>query len=305
MLFIGFFQTFLNAYAGSDKVSENKISRKPASSITLKSEKISNIQIFSATLKYIEEHQLPSLEISLYTNNASSTNNLSFNSHDYLPILVANTTTFQMTKTLVEQGLSPLILDMANRSRPGGSVLEGSNAQEETLCRQSNLYTGLKTAYADNYYPIPEHGGILIKSVTFFRDENYDFLTHPIQADVFALAAYDCNYAHKPDLENNLSGYDKPSLEKDYEKGTKAKIRAMLQTAKKNGNDSLVLSAFGCGAFRNDPIKISTFYKEVLGEPEFQNTFKIITFAIKDTGQGNFEVFKNAFKIGTNFSAKI
>jgi Uncharacterized protein conserved in bacteria (DUF2263) len=57
---------------------------------------------------------------------------------------------------------------MANEENPGGSVFDGAKAQEETLCRQSNLYIGQKQAEATGYYPITEHGGILIKGVTFF-----------------------------------------------------------------------------------------------------------------------------------------
>lgn len=255
-----------------------------------------NIQIFSDTLKYIKEHQLPLFQIKLCLRDSSSLESSSFEFSEPTKILVINTTTFQMIKILLEQGLNPLVLDMANTSNPGGSVLEGSPAQEETLCRQSNLYLGLKQAQANGYYPIPEHGGIFIKNVTFFRNDNYDFLAHVLQVDVFASAAYDCNLAHKPDLEKNLSGYDRPDTEAEYEDGTKTKIRIMLRAAKANGNDSLILSAFGCGAFKNDPIQMSIWYKEVLNEPDFQNSFKVVAFAIQDTGQGNFQAFKKTFE---------
>jgi len=255
-----------------------------------------NIQIFSDTLKYIHEHRLSPFQIKLYLRDSSSLESSSFEFSEPTKIWVINTTTFQIIKTLLEQGLKPLVLDMANRSSPGGSVLEGSPAQEETLCRQSNLYQGLKQAQVNGYYPIPECGGILIKNVTFFRDDNYNFLAHAFQVDMFASAAYDCNLAHKPDLEKNLSGYDRPDTEAEYEEGTKTKIRIMLKAAKANGNDSLILSAFGCGAFKNDPIQMSIWYKEVLNEPDFQNAFKVVAFAIQDIGQGNFQVFKKTFE---------
>ncbi len=250
-----------------------------------------NIQVFFDTLKYLEEHPLPPFELELFLREPAP----SEASRQRETILI-NTTTFQMASELLKQGLKPLVLDMANKSSPGGSVLEGSFAQEETLCRQSNLYLALKKAEANGCYPIPEHGGILIKNVTFFRDDNYDFLEFPFQVDVFAAAAYDCNLAHIPDLENNLSGYDRPYGDEDYANGTKEKIRVMLQAAKENGNDSLILSAFGCGAFKNDPVQISTWYKEVFDEPEFRNAFKLIVFAIKDNGQGTLEAFKNTFE---------
>ena len=209
-------------------------------------------------------------------------------------ILVENTTTLQIAEKLLQQGFEPLVLDMANRSSPGGSVLAGSNAQEETLCRQSNLYPGLQKAYMDGHYPIPECGGILVKNVTFFRDENYDLIAAPFQISVFASAAYDCNSSHWPDLDNHLCGYDRPESDEDYEKGTKAKMRALLEAAQKNGNDALVLSAFGCGAFKNNPALISQWYKQVLNEPRFKNSFKVVVFAIKDNVIT--DIFKNNFR---------
>jgi len=262
-------------------------------------QQVKNIQVFSDTVKYLEEHELSSFEVDLFSRESASaaTGLPAISRHS--EIIVVNTTTFQMASELLGRGLKPLVLDMANKSSPGGSVLEGSPAQEETLCRQSNLYLALKRAQANGFYPIPEHAGVLIKNVTFFRNDNYDFLDSPFRVDVFASAAYDCNLAHVPDFENNLCGYDRPDANEDYANGTKSKIRIMLQAAKENGNDSLILSAFGCGAFKNDPVQISVWYKEVLNEPEFRNSFKLIVFSIKDSGKGNFEAFKNTF-LATN-----
>ena len=245
-----------------------------------------NIQVFLDTLKYLEEHPFAPSDVEVCSNLPSM-----IHTAESTEIRLANTTSFEMAKTLIEQGYKPLVLDMANKSSPGGSVLKGSNAQEETLCRQSDLYLTLKRAQEKEYYPIPEHGGILVKNVHFFKDENYHFLDSPLQMDVFASAAYDCNPAHRPDLKNNLYGYDRPTREEDYANGTKLKIRTMLQAAKKNENDSLVLSAFGCGAFKNDPSQIASWYNEVLSEPEFRDAFKVVSFAIK--GNENLEPFQN------------
>lgn len=250
-----------------------------------------NQKIFIETIKYIEEHNLPPLEVSVHCGCDAG-----LREGNNTPVCVEKTTTFQMVRTLIMEGFNPLVLDMANATRPGGSVVDGDNAQEETLCCQSNLYMGLKEAFSNGYYPIPEFGGILVKGVSFFRDENYNFLDECYQADVFASAAYDCNIAHKPDLEKGLRGYDRPEREEDYQKGMKAKIRTLLQTAKQNGNDALVLSAFGCGAFKNNPKIVAQWYKEVINEADFQGVFQIITFAIKGHDKDeNFEVFKGCF----------
>ena len=53
-------------------------------------------------------------------------------------------------------------------------------------------------------------------------------------------------------------------------------------------HDALVLSAFGCGAFGNPPSDIARLFAEVLGEPEFAQAFKGISFAIIDDQNGTF-----------------
>lgn len=45
---------------------------------------------------------------------------------------------------------------------------------------------------------------------------------------------------------------------------TKRKVRTMLRIARSNGHDSIVLSAFGCGAFRNPPREIAGIFQEVI-----------------------------------------
>lgn len=252
-----------------------------------------NQKIFQETLKYIQDHSLPALTESIYDGSQNVTpSDPSFSLHN---IFVMDKGTFRAAQDLVQAGYKPMVLDMANKTSPGGSVLKGSNAQEETLCRQSDLYIGLTQADAKGYYPILEMGGILIKDVTFFRNGSYEFLASPFQTDVFASAAYDCNTQHRPNVKEHLVGYDKPANEADYERGTKAKIRASLRAAKTNGNDALVLGAFGCGAFKNDPARMSHWYKEVIAETEFQNTFKLIIFAILPKDSNNYRIFADCF----------
>lgn len=168
---------------------------------------------------------------------------------------------------------------------------------EESIA--SALLTTNKTHQSDhrspNGSPVKEYGGILIKSVTFFRNDLYDFFATRFQADVFASAAYDCNKNHKPIVEKYLSGYDKPEKDIDYENGMKAKIRASCRAARENGNDALVFSAFGCGAFKNDPKIISQWYKEVFVEIEFQDVFKFVVFAIIPEDSQNFTAFQTCF----------
>jgi len=207
-------------------------------------------------------------------------------------ITVENLSTLRMTEKLINEGLNPLVLDMANRYSAGGGVRTGANAQEEILCRQSNLMRALLMLEEQQQYPIPDLGGIYIPGVQFFRADpvdGYTFLDKPFTAAVFACAAYDCNTAH--------GSSDRPIDDLTYLRNSKEKIRTMLRAALLNGHDSLVLSAFGCGAFRNDPKVMASLYREIFDEPEFNGRFKKIAFGIIEdhNSSGNFSTFNRIF----------
>lgn len=215
------------------------------------------------------------------------------------PVAVIPTTTLKAAQDLVlNRKLNPLVLDMANPTSIGGNPHK-ANAQEEILCRQSNLFRGLHGAaqIQDGAYQIPVKGGIYLSKVQFFRNdpnEGYEMLKTPFQADVFASAAFICN---------TKMGVDCPTDYRLYEQGTKEKIRAMFRVALSSGsgkerNDSLVLGAFGCGAFGNDPELMARWYRDVLNEREFQGQFKQVVFAVSEDQNSknrNFNAFQKEF----------
>jgi len=106
--------------------------------------------------------------------------------------------------------------------------------------------------------------------------------------------------------------YSNPPLEPD-EKGelrigkkiaqhTKKKIEAIFGIAKEHGHDTIVLSAFGCGAYGNPPKHMAQLFKEVINTT-YQGAFKHIVFSIFDdhnTGndynpEGNLAAFSEVF----------
>ena len=106
-------------------------------------------------------------------------------------------------KMLLEKGLNPVVLDMANNQNPGGMVQYGAGAQEESLFRRSNLFKSLYqfAPYASNYgikarkeqYPMDRNtGGIYVPDATVFRgtqDEGYPLLDEPFRLSFVAVAA--------------------------------------------------------------------------------------------------------------------
>ena len=71
-----------------------------------------------------------------------------------------------------------------------------------------------------------------------------------------------------------------------------ARIRRIFEVVVANGNEVLILGAFGCGAFRNPPEVVAKVFNKVM--QEFHGYFDVIEYAVYHTERekGNFEAFK-------------
>ncbi|HZJ79576.1 MAG TPA: TIGR02452 family protein, partial [Dysgonamonadaceae bacterium] len=216
----------------------------------------------------------------------------------------------ETSQLLEKSGYSVCMLNMANRQNPGGGVWSGAGAQEENLFRRSNMLLSLYQYidYSNQYgiqqntehsYPLNrESGGIYTKDATIFRGSEkngYCLLKNPFKLSVVSVPAIN---GPKIDLINRYYRITKELIEP-----SKEKIRTILRIGVLHHHDCLVLSAFGCGAFRNPPQHIAELFKEVFEEPEFVNQFKLVVFSIIDdhnawrdhNPEGNVIPFKRVF----------
>ncbi len=154
-----------------------------------------------------------------------------------------------VARKLIADGLSPLLLNMASATSPGGGFLKGDGAQEENLHRRSNYY--LATNSLDPHpqsfvrYPLPDEGGIYSPSITFFRGtEELGYpICDPVSIGCIAVAALrHPNVSSRNDELVFASEADRTLM--------KQKVRLMFRVGAENGHDALVLGAFGCGAFK-------------------------------------------------------
>ena len=186
---------------------------------------------------------------------------------------------------LKEQGYNPAVLNMASRRNPGGGVVTGAGAQEETLFRRTNLFRSLYqfAPYAEQYgikrshhqYPLDRNfGGVYTPDAIYFREseqKGYALLDKPVCLSFITVAGM-----NRPDL--TLDG-----MIADYHvEPIKNKVRTIFRMGLVHGHDSLVLGALGCGAFRNPPRHVAHLFHEVMDEPEFKNKYRRIVFAILD-----------------------
>ena len=194
------------------------------------------------------------------------------------------------------------VMNFANAFHAGGGVTNGSSAQEESLCRTSTLYPLLyRRTLRDTFYKhhhdlntpkasdslIYTEGVIICKTDEDLpkRMPKEDWVT----VDLITIAA--------PDLREESNKH--ASLVNGGIKMSNAELfgyhvkRAMhmLTCAAAKGADILVLGAFGCGAFQNDPEVVARAYKTAL--QEFPKVFKQIEFAVycPPSDSRNYDVF--------------
>lgn len=196
--------------------------------------------------------------------------------HSYsTAIEVRKISTLQAGKQLQEAGLNPVALNFASAKNPGGGFLTGARAQEESLCRASGLFACLnKQPYYNHHRQLG--GGfytdyaLYSPDVPVWRDENENLLDETWPLSFITMAAP--NYrAH---------GFDpatKPKLLAAFEE----RIRKVLLIALAHDHPSLVLGAWGCGAFGNDSQDVAPIFAKQL-HGEFSGSFQHIIFAILD-----------------------
>ena len=198
------------------------------------------------------------------------------------------------------------VMNFANAFHPGGGVAGGASAQEECLCRTSTLYPVLdRREMKDTYYrhhyelnsPKATDSLIYTKGVVVCKTDEDRPRRMPreqwVTVDVITIAA--------PDLRDQsnfffdlVNGGAAMSGDELFECHVK-RITHMLTCAAAQGAQILVLGAFGCGAFQNDPEVVAAAFKKAL--EDFPKVFRCIEFAVYCPPQGsrNYEVFKSVF----------
>jgi len=196
---------------------------------------------------------------------------------------------------LVQDGAeSVTVLNFASARNLGGGYLGGARAQEEDLCRVSALYTTLHEA--PDYYdahrasrdPLYSHRVIYSPDVPVFRDERYKLLDQPFAVSFLTSPAPNAGaFANKyPDRSADL-----PAILAE-------RAARVLAVAVHHDRATLVLGAWGCGVFRNDPAHAAAAFRTHLtGGGLFENRFDRIVFAVLDRAPGrpNLSAFQAVF----------
>ncbi|MFD9391903.1 TIGR02452 family protein [Streptomyces sp. NPDC060000] len=181
-------------------------------------------------------------------------------------------------------GAGPVaVLNFASARNPGGGYLNGAQAQEEALCRASALYTCLLTAreFYDHHraHRDPFYTDRVIHSpaVPVFRDDRGRLLDEPYAAGFLTSAAPNAGVVLRT----------APERASELPHALAVRAERVLETAAAHGYRRLVLGAWGCGVFRNDPAQVAGAFRALLGPGgRFERTFEHVVFGVLDRTPG-------------------
>jgi uncharacterized protein (TIGR02452 family) len=183
-------------------------------------------------------------------------------------------------------------LNFASARNPGGGFLSGAQAQEESLARSSALYAciaqselyGVHRASNDAMYT---HHLIYSPAVPVFRDDDGGLLAEPWRSAFITAPAPNAGVV----LERA------PGRAVELAATLRERARRVLAIAAKHGHQALVLGAWGCGVFQNDPQQVATTFRELCEGP-FRGAFDRVVFAVLDREGGTtLRSFREVFHV--------
>ncbi|MEV6760024.1 TIGR02452 family protein [Streptomyces sp. NPDC051105] len=176
------------------------------------------------------------------------------------------------------------VLNFASARNPGGGYLNGAQAQEEALCRASALYACQlhARAFYDHHRSArdPFYSDRVIHSpaVPVFRDDRGRLLAEPSRAGFLTSAAPNAGVIRRtaPERTGELPG------------ALAGRAERVLEVAAAYGYRRLVLGAWGCGVFQNDPRQVAGAFRGLLGPGgRFARTFEHVVFGVLDRTPGS------------------
>jgi uncharacterized protein (TIGR02452 family) len=191
---------------------------------------------------------------------------------------VSNATTLEAGRALVQKYDHVVCLNFASAKNPGGGFLSGSQAQEESLARASGLYASLQTQPA--FYEFHRSGTsslysdhtIFSPQVPIFRDDSGQILA----------SGWKCSFITAAAVNAGAVRQNEPARAKEIVPCMERRTRMVLSVAILSGCQALVLGAWGCGVFKNEPAVVAGIFARVLSEARFQGKLRHIEFAIYD-----------------------
>jgi uncharacterized protein (TIGR02452 family) len=211
-------------------------------------------------------------------------------------IIVTRESTLEAAARLASE--NPCVLNFASAKHPGGGFLRGAPTQEESICRSSGLYPTLiqhPEFYEENKRSQRKNIGLYLDyaiyspNVPIFRNDAGEWLDEPYFASIVTSPAPNVNaIRNDEDEKDSKVQLALANVGEVFDK----RIHQVLSIMAAQGHSTLILGAWGCGAFGNDPLMVASLFKENLKKLPF---FDTIVFAIYDRPDS--EVFRTFVQI--------
>ena len=218
---------------------------------------------------YTPEHiaQLPAQDMS-----GSEPNRITLCNQDTLE------TAFELHQRRKENEKPVLVLNFANPHRPGGGIRSRPGTQEEHLCVKTTLLCSLETEKAWPFYQANLDCGTQAQTDTVLFSPNTMVIRNPdlsLREEPFPVAVMTVSAPIASRMEpEELSG---------LESTLRNRIHGMLRAAAAEGYTRLVLGAWGCGNFGNDPDLVAKLFHEAL-----QGDFEEVAMAVFDNSEDQY-----------------
>lgn len=180
-------------------------------------------------------------------------------------------------RLVVDLQLDTLCLNFASAKNAGGGFLGGAEAQEESLARASGLYGSLisQRGYYDGNRASPTafytEQMIYSPAVPMFRDDSGALLQRPHLAAFITAPAVNAGVVRERE----------PQRIPEIAAVMRRRVERVLAIALDFQHRALVLGAWGCGVFRNEPSLVAQLFAEAL-ETSFKDRFAHVVFAVFD-----------------------
>ncbi|WP_433583039.1 TIGR02452 family protein [Paenibacillus amylolyticus] len=184
--------------------------------------------------------------------------------------------------TVAEGREDVVCLNFASAKNPGGGFLGGSQAQEESLARATGLYPCIAQMDEMYEYNRKQRSGLYSNNMIYspdvpvIRDDEDRLLDKYYVSSFITAPAVNAVVVKERGEADDLQ----------IESVMKERIRYILDVAVSNGHRTIVLGAYGCGVFRNEPAVVAKYFHDVLVGEGFKDSFERIVFAVYDRSAG-------------------
>lgn len=199
-------------------------------------------------------------------------------------VIAEDSVTAVLNAARVSPNKKVAVLNFASYKNPGGAFMQGSRAQEESLCHESTLFPVLEQFEAQ-FYALNRQNlnralytdrALYTPEIIFMRDE------HSAIVDVLTCAAPNFRTATKYNLVTS----------EDNTRALEKRIEFIFHILADQKVKIFIAGAYGCGVFGQDPTVVANIFKKC--SKEISTDLEQIIYAVPKDRSYNYERFLQA-----------